>query len=105
VRPATLLLPTLPQRNLRQANMIYGPAQSALARAIVDALEVGRISPAAVDDEVMVALTTVHPRALDRHALYQSIYAAATQALAQAFSGARGEGSGTRQEGHHGLQD
>jgi len=105
VRPATLLLPTLPQRNLRQANMIYGPAQSALARAIVDALEAGHIPPTAVDDEVMVALTTVHPRALDRHALYQSVYAAAAQALAQAFSKATGEGSGTRQEGHHGLQD
>ncbi|MDY6874985.1 MAG: 4-hydroxy-tetrahydrodipicolinate synthase [Chloroflexota bacterium] len=86
VRPATLLLPTLPQKNLRQANMIYGPTQSALARAIVDALEVGRIPPRAVDGEVMIALATVHPRALDRHALYLSVHAAATQALAQAFS-------------------
>ena len=86
VRPATLLLPALPQKNLRQANMIYGPTQSALARAIVDALEVGSIPPTAVDDEVMIALATVHPRALDRHALYQSVYAAATQALAQAFA-------------------
>ena len=41
VRPSTLLLPTLEQKNLRQANMIYGPTQSALARAIVDALEDG----------------------------------------------------------------
>jgi len=111
VRPATLLLPTLPQKNLRQANMIYGPTQSALARAIVDALEAGlpsasggtggvkgHIPPAAVDGEVMVALATVHPRALDRHALYQSVHAAATQALAQAFSGARGEEPGTREE-------
>jgi 4-hydroxy-tetrahydrodipicolinate synthase len=86
VRPATLLLPTLPQKNLRQANMIYGPAQSALARAIVDGLEEGRIPTTAVDDEVMIALTTVHPRALDRHALYQSVLAAATQSLAQAFA-------------------
>ena len=85
VRPATLLLPALPQKNLRQANMIYGPTQSALARAIVDALEAGRIPPTTVDDEVMIALATVHPRALDRHALYQSVHAAATQALAQAF--------------------
>jgi len=86
VRPATLLLPTLPQKNLRQANMIYGPTQSALARAIVDALEEGRIPSAAVEDEVMVALATVHPRPLDRHALYQSVLAAAAQALAQAFA-------------------
>lgn len=86
VRPAALLLPTLPQKNLRQANMIYGPTQSALARAIVDRLENGCIPATAIDDEVMVALATVHPRALDRHALYQSVLSAATQALAQAFA-------------------
>jgi 4-hydroxy-tetrahydrodipicolinate synthase len=90
VRPSTLLLPTLPQKNLRQANMIYGPTQAALARAIVDALEAGHIPSAAVDDEVMVALATVHPRALDRHTLYQSVRAAAAQALTQAFTGEEG---------------
>jgi len=87
VRPATLLLPTLPQKNLRQANMIYGPTQSALARAIVDALERGHIPSTAVDDEVMIALVTVHPRALDRHVLYQSVLSASAQALEQAFPG------------------
>jgi len=85
VRPPTLVLPTLPQRNLRQANMIYGPAQSALAKAIVDGLEGERIPAGAVDDDVMVALITVHPRALDRHALSRSVRAAAAKALEQAF--------------------
>ncbi len=99
VRPATLVLPTLPQRNLRQANMIYGPAQSALARAIVDALEEELIPTEAVDRDVMVALTTVHPRALDRHALFKSVRTAATKALEQAFapSPSQGEGSGEGQ--------
>ncbi len=87
VRPSTLLLPTLPQKNLRQANMIYGPTQLALGRAIVDALEAGVISAQAADDEIMVVLATVHPKALDRHALYRSVYEAARMAIAQAFSG------------------
>ena len=100
VRPPTLLLPALPQKNLRQANMIYGPTQAALARAIVDALEAGRIPPATVEEDVMVALATVHPRALDRHALYHSVHAAAGRALAQAFPKATDQ-----EEGHHGLQD
>ncbi len=86
VRPSTLLLPTLPQKNLRQANMIYGPTQAALAQAIVDALEEGRVPDAAVDAYVMIALATLHPRALDRHALFHSVRAAAADALAQAFS-------------------
>jgi 4-hydroxy-tetrahydrodipicolinate synthase len=85
VRPATLLLPTLPQKNLRQANMIYGPTQAALARAIVDALEAGTISEEAAEEEVMVVLATVHPKALDRHALYHSVYEAARAAITQAF--------------------
>jgi len=86
VRPSTLLLPALEQKNLRQANMIYGPAQSALARAIVDGLESGRIPASAQEDEVMIALATVHPKALDRHALYESVLDAAAQAIAQAFT-------------------
>lgn len=85
VQPPTLVLPTLPQKNLRQANMIYGPTQSALARAIVEALEMERIPAGVVDGDVMVALATVHPRALDRHALFETVHAAAAQALEQAF--------------------
>jgi formaldehyde-activating enzyme len=86
VRPSTLLLPTLPQKNLRQANMIYGPAQSAMARAIVDALETERIPATSVDDDVMVALATVHPRAMNRNALAKSVRTAATKAIEQAFA-------------------
>ena len=85
VRPATLLLPTLEQKDLRQANMIYGPTQAGLAQAIVEALEAGAISSRAMDDEVMIVLATVHPRALDRHALYLSVREAARGAIAQAF--------------------
>jgi 4-hydroxy-tetrahydrodipicolinate synthase len=85
VQPSTLLLPTLEQKNLRQANMIYGPTQSALARAIVDALELGTFSADAQANEVMVALATVHPRALDRNALYKSVLQASAKAIARAF--------------------
>jgi len=86
VRPSTLLLPALPQRNLRQANMIYGPAQSALGRAVVDALEIGRIPAAAIDRDVMVALVTIHPRATDRLAVAKSVRAAAESAIQEAFA-------------------
>ncbi len=94
VRPSTLLLPTLPQKNLRQANMIYGPAQSGLGRAVVDALEAELIPPEVVESDVMIALVTVHPRATDRRALAHSVRAAASRAIEQAFtpSPAREEG-------------
>ncbi len=85
VRPATLILPAVEQKNLRQANMIYGPTQSAVARAIVDNLESGVIPPSAVEDEVMIVIADVHPKALDRHALHHNVHAAMDAAVKQAF--------------------
>ena len=90
VRPPTLILPTLEQKNLRQANMIYGPTQSAVAKAIVDNLEKGVIPMSAMDDEVMIVLATVDPKALDRHALYHNVCKAMDAAIRGAFEGAEG---------------
>jgi 4-hydroxy-tetrahydrodipicolinate synthase len=87
VRPATLIIPANELRNLRQANMVYGPTQAAVARAIVDHLERGTIPETAMDTEVLIVLAAVHPRALDRHALYQSVLAAADRALGEAYGG------------------
>jgi formaldehyde-activating enzyme len=87
VRPPTLILPTLEQKNLRQANMIYGPTQSAVAKAIVDNLENDVIPVSAMDDEVMVVLATVDPKALDRHALYHNVCRAMDAAIREAFEG------------------
>ena len=86
VRPPTLILPTAEQKNLRQANMIYGPTQSAVAKAIVDNLEKGVIPMSAMDDEVMVVLATVDPMALDRHMLYHNVYKAMDAAVRRAFA-------------------
>ena len=85
VRPATLIVPAVEQRNLRQANMIYGPTQSAVARAIVDGLGAGWIPQAAMEEEVMLVQATVHPQALDRHELYWNVYHAMSEALKTAF--------------------
>jgi 4-hydroxy-tetrahydrodipicolinate synthase len=86
VRPATLILPAVEQKNLRQANMVYGPTQSAVACAIVDNLECGVIPASAVEDEVMVVIADVHPKALDRHVLYHNVYAAMDAAVKHAFA-------------------
>lgn len=85
VRPSTLIVPTAELRNLRQANMIYGPTQAAVARAIVDALEDGTIDRSAMDTHVMLVQASIHPKALDRHALYQAVLAATSVAIRQAF--------------------
>ncbi len=87
VRPATLIVPTVELKNLRQANMIYGPTQTAVGRAIVDALGEGWIPEAAMDEEVMLVQATVHPQALDRHQLFWNAYRAMFAALRDAYQG------------------
>ena len=85
VRPATLIVPTVALKNLRQANMVYGPTQAAVGKAIVDGLAAGWIPEAAMDDEVILAQVTVHPQALDRHTLYSNAHQAMRAALQDAF--------------------
>jgi 4-hydroxy-tetrahydrodipicolinate synthase len=85
VRPPTLVVPALDQANLRQANMIYGPTQAAVAHAVVDALAEGTIPPSAFDDEVMIVLASIDPKALDRHALHHAVRTAMREALVAAF--------------------
>lgn len=92
VRPLTLVVPALEQRNLRQANMIYGPTQSAVARAVAECLAEGAIPEAAFHEELLIVLATVDPRALDRHALHQSVLAAMRGALRALYPGRGGAG-------------
>jgi 4-hydroxy-tetrahydrodipicolinate synthase len=85
VRPPTLIVPTVALKNLRQANMVYGPTQAAVGKAIVDGLAEKWVPQAAMDDEVILAQVTVHPQALDRHELYWNAYQAMSAALREAY--------------------
>jgi 4-hydroxy-tetrahydrodipicolinate synthase len=85
VKPSTLILPTIELMNLRQASMVYGPTQAAVAKAIVDNIEQEIIPVEALDTAVMIAKATVHPRALDRHLLYANIYEAMDKAIKMAY--------------------
>ncbi len=85
-RPSTLIVPTSELKDLRQANMVYGPVQSAVAQAIVDKLAEGIISQALMHSNVMFVKATVHPQALDRRLLHRSAYAATKLAIDDAFA-------------------
>ena len=86
VRPSTLIIPTTALKDLRQANMIYGPVQNAVAKALVDKLAENVIPPESMRSDVLFMLTTIHPRALDRRVLHHNAYVAATIAIDGAFS-------------------
>ncbi len=86
VRPSTLIVPANELKDLRQANMIYGPVQNAVAQAIVDRLAAGVIPEAAMHTDLMIVQAAVHPQALDRRLLHRNAYAATCLALDQAFA-------------------
>ena len=86
VRPSTLIVPTIKLKNLRQANMVYGPVQAAIAKAIADKLASGIIPTKAMDEEAILVKTTVHPGVLDRRILYKNVYQSMQKAIKQSFS-------------------
>ena len=85
VRPSTLIVPSNELRDLRQANMIYGPVQNAVAVAIVDKLAEGVLPERLAYSHVMFVQASVDPRALDRRMLRHNTYKATCLALDNAF--------------------
>jgi 4-hydroxy-tetrahydrodipicolinate synthase len=85
VKPSTLIVPTVELVNLRQASMVYGPTQAAVAKAILDNIEEGIIPSETLDEQLMIAKATIHPRALDRHQLYANVHAATDRAIKTAY--------------------
>lgn len=86
VRPSTLIVPVNELKDLRQANMIYGPIQNGVAQAIVHKLAQGIIPEAAMHSEVMFIQAAVHPGALDRRAVHHNAYEATCLAIDGAFA-------------------
>jgi 4-hydroxy-tetrahydrodipicolinate synthase len=85
VKPSTLIVPTIELLNLRQASMVYGPTQAAVAKAILDSIEEGAIPVDDLDRVVIIAKATIHPRALDRHQLYFNVHSATKKAIKMAY--------------------
>jgi formaldehyde-activating enzyme len=86
VRPSTLIVPSNELKDLRQANMIYGPVQNAVARAIIDKLADGVLPEHLVYTDLMFVQTSLHPQALDRRIVHRNTYKATCDALECAFT-------------------
>jgi formaldehyde-activating enzyme len=85
-KPCCLIVPAVELKNLRQANIMYGPAQAGIAKAIADKVQAGVIPASIIDTHVMLTKAFVHPNALDRAVLYKNFYAATINAIDMAFS-------------------
>ncbi|UCG45015.1 MAG: 4-hydroxy-tetrahydrodipicolinate synthase [Candidatus Bathyarchaeota archaeon] len=87
VKPVTLIVPTVTIRSMRQASMIFGPAQTAVAKAVADSLADGIIPKGAVEDLLIIANVFVHPTAVDRQRVYINNYKAMRHAIRKALEG------------------
>jgi 4-hydroxy-tetrahydrodipicolinate synthase len=87
VKPVTLMVPTVTIRSMRQASMVYGPAQAAVAKAVVDSVADGSIPKEAAEHLIIIANVFVHPTAVNRQRLYINNYKAMRHAIRKAIEG------------------
>lgn len=85
VKPSTILVPTVPVRNLREASMVYGPAQAGVAKAVAKSVEDGILPP--TDELVLIAKVFIHPSATRRHRVFINNYKAMRHAIRKAMEG------------------
>jgi len=85
-KPSTLIIPKVTVKDLSGANKIFGPAQSAVAKAVADALEEGIIPKSKADDWVIICSVFIHPSAKDYRKIYHYNYAATKLAIKRALA-------------------
>ncbi len=86
-KPSTLIVPKVTVKNMAQAAQIFGPAQTAVAKAVADAVAEGVIPKDRVEDLVIIVSVFIHPAAKDYDAIYRYNYGATKLALERAMAG------------------
>lgn len=86
-KPATLIVPKVTVHNMEDAAKIFGPAQTAVARAVADAMDEGIIPKDQAEDLVVVASVFIHPKAEDYSKIYRYNYGATKLAVQRAMDG------------------
>jgi 5,6,7,8-tetrahydromethanopterin hydro-lyase len=87
VKPATVLITKVTIKGMRQAVQMFGPAQSAVAKAVADSVAEGVIPKSQAEELVCVCGVFIHPEAADDKKIYQFNYEATKMALQSAIQG------------------
>lgn len=86
-KPATLLIPKVTLKKESQVNQIFGPVQSAVAKAVADSVEEGIFREEDLERLVILASVFIHPDARDYNRLFRYNYGAMKLAIRRAFDG------------------
>lgn len=84
-KPQTLIIPKVTIKNLEEANRIFGPAQSAVAKAVADVVEEGVIPMNKLNEWVIIVNVFIHPSADEYRRIYQYNYGATKLAIKRAL--------------------
>ena len=86
-KPATIIIPKVTVGDLDDASKIFGPAQTAVGRAVADCVEEGIIPKNKAEKWVINASVFISPAAKDYRKIYQYNYAATKLAIKRALKG------------------
>jgi 5,6,7,8-tetrahydromethanopterin hydro-lyase len=89
-KPDTLMTNKVTIKGAKQAVQLFGPAQAAVARAVVASVEDGVIPKDQVDDLVLIVGVFIHWDAEDDKKIYDYNYEATKLAIARALHGEPG---------------
>ena len=84
-KPDTLLFNKVTIKGATQAVQMFGPAQAAVARAVVHSVRDGVISEADVDDLCIIVGVFIHWEATDDKKIFDYNYQATKEAIARAL--------------------
>ena len=86
-KPDTLLFNKVTIKGAKQAVQMFGPAQAAVARAVVDSVESGVIPRDKADDLCILVGVFIHWEASDDQKIYDFNYQATKESIARALAG------------------
>ena len=86
-KPDTLLFNKVTIKGAKQAVQMFGPAQAAVARAVVDSVNAGVIPKAKADDYCILVGVFIHWEAEDDTKIYKFNYEATKQSIVRALGG------------------
>jgi len=87
VKPPTLIVPKVTVQNMKDAEKIFGPAQSAIAKAVADSVEEGVLEENKAEELMIIVSVFLHPDAKDYNKIYRFNYGAAKLAIKRAMDG------------------
>jgi 5,6,7,8-tetrahydromethanopterin hydro-lyase len=85
VKPATLMVNKVTIKGEAQAELMFGPVQAAIAKAVLDSVQ-ERVIPAAAENELLViASVYINGNAADKNKLFEFNYEATKLAISNAM--------------------